>query len=128
MTKTLRKTADCECDYRLADFTPYYLLNSFLPVFWFTYLGVAATYVIVATFFAPAVDQTILVPILYYTLATAFSCLTIACMVMAHMIREYDLHRAMQIMKIPAFVALVFLGLRFLVPVIQYIQIIFVGS
>lgn len=121
-----KSAADAE-SYHL-DFTPYYLLNGILPVFWFTYLGIAATFVVVNVVFEPTITETMWVPILYYTLATAFLALTISCTIMANLIKDFDSHRAVQIMKIPVFVALIFFGLRFLVPTLQYIQALFVGQ
>ena len=121
-----KEVVDAERELGL-DFTPYYLLNGFLPIFWFTYLGVVGTYVVVALFFDASISDTMWVPVIYYALATAFFALAISCVVMARLIKDFDPHRAVQIMKIPVFVAIVVLGLRFFVPVIQYIQTLFVG-
>ncbi len=109
------------------EFTPYYLLNGFLPIFWLTYLGIAGTFVVVSVFFEPSINDTIWVPIIYYVLATAYLGLTIACVVMAHLIRGFNPGRAVQIMKIPVFVATVVFLLRFVIPVIQYLEQLFVG-
>lgn len=104
------------------DFTPYYFLNVFLPIFWFTYLGIAATYVFVSFWFSPAIDDTMWVPIIYYSLSTAFLALSIACTVMAISLQKYDSRRAEEIIKIPMIVAASVLILRFTLPLIDAIQ------
>jgi len=128
MTQRVTKKEAIEIERELAlDFTPYYLLNGFLPIFWFTYLGIVGTYVVVALFFDPSINDTMWVPVIYYALSTAFLALAISCTVMARLVKDFDPHRAVQIMKIPVFVAIVVLGLRFFVPIVQYIQTLFVG-
>ena len=104
------------------DFTPYYFLNVFLPVFWFTYLGVAATYVFASFWLSPALDDSLWIPIVYYSLSTAFLALTIACTVMGVMFRKYDMIKAEEVIKIPMIVAASVLILRFALPLIAAIQ------
>lgn len=108
------------------DFTPYYFLNVFLPVFWFTYLGIAATYVFVSFWLSPALDDSLWVPIIYYSLSTAFLALTIACTVMAIMMQKYDMKRAEEIIKIPMMVAASVLILRFVLPLINAVQVMMI--
>ncbi len=104
------------------DFTPYYFLNVFLPIFWFAYLGVAATYVFVTFWLSPVLNPDLWIPIIYYSLSTAFLALTIACTIMAVMMGGYDVRRAEEIIKIPMIVAASVLVIRFALPVITTIQ------
>lgn len=105
------------------DFMPYYFLNIFLPIFWFTYLGVAGTYVFVSFWMSPALDDSLWIPIIYYSLSTAFLALTIACTVMGVMMQKYDMKKAEEIIKIPMIVAASVLILRFALPLINTIQV-----
>jgi hypothetical protein len=104
------------------DFTPYYFMNVFLPIFWFTYLGIAATYVFVSFWFAPAYDDSLWVPIIFYSLSTAFLALTIACTVMGITLQKYDLRKAEMVIKIPMIVAASVLILRFTIPLVNAMQ------
>ena len=104
------------------DFTPYYFLNVFLPIFWFAYLGVAATYVFATFWLSPLLNTELWVPIIFYSLSTAFLALTISCTIMGVMFREHDLVRAEEIIKIPMIVAASVLVIRFALPVITTIQ------
>jgi hypothetical protein len=104
------------------DFTPYYFLNVFLPIFWFAYLGVAATYVFTTFWLSPLLNTDLWVPIIFYSLSTAFVALTISCTIMGVMFREYDAVRAEEIIKIPMIVAASVLVIRFALPVITTIQ------
>ena len=104
------------------DFTPYYFLNVFLPIFWFAYLGVAATYVFVTFWLSPLLNSDLWVPIIFYSLSTAFLALTIACTVVGVMMSQYDIRRAEEIIKIPMIVAASVLVIRFALPVITTIQ------
>ena len=104
------------------DFTPYYFLNVFLPIFWFAYLGVAATYVFSTFWLSPLLNPDLWIPIIYYSLSTAFLALTIACTVMGVMMGEYDTRRAEEIIKIPMIIAASVLVIRFALPVITIMQ------
>lgn len=104
------------------DFTPYYFMNVFLPIFWFTYLGIAATYVFVSFWVTSMFDDTVWIPIIYYSLSTAFLALTIACTVMGITLQKYDLRKAEMVIKIPMIVAASVIILRFTIPFIGTIQ------
>jgi hypothetical protein len=104
------------------DFTPYYFMNVFLPIFWFTYLGIAATYVFVSFWVTSMFDDTVWIPIIYYSLSTAFLALTIACTVMGITLQKYDLRKAEMVIKIPMIVAASVIILRFTIPFIGTVQ------
>jgi hypothetical protein len=104
------------------DFTPYYFMNVFLPIFWFTYLGVAATYVFVSFWVTSMFDDTVWIPIIFYSLSTAFLALTIACTVMGITLQKYDLRKAEMVIKIPMIVAASVIILRFTLPFIETVQ------
>jgi hypothetical protein len=101
------------------DFTPYYFMNVFLPIFWFTYLGIAATYVVATLLLPSSLDDSIWIPIIFYSLSTAFVALTIACTSMSMTLQKYDLTKAEMVIKVPMVVAACVLLLRFLVPIVQ---------
>ena len=108
------------------DFTPYYYLNATLTFFWLTYLGVAATFVVVSLFFAPTIDDTMWVPIFFYSLSTAYVIFTIGSTIMAKSLRVCDPDRALEIIKLPLFIAAAVLLLRFLIPLLDYLQSLFI--
>jgi quinol-cytochrome oxidoreductase complex cytochrome b subunit len=104
------------------DFTPYYFMNFFLPIFWFAYLGIAATFILVSLLLPPEFDTSIWVPIFYYSLSTAFLALTIACTAVSLTLQKYDLVKAEMVIKVPMIVALCVIVLRFLIPFVDLVR------
>ena len=126
MSMHTHKDVHKEEEVRL-DFTPYYFMNVFLPIFWFTYLGVAATYVFVSFWLTPAFDDAVWIPIIYYSLSTAFLALTIACTVMSIVLQKYDLKKAEMVIKVPMVVAASVIILRFTIPLIDTVRFLMMG-
>jgi hypothetical protein len=107
---------------RRIDFSPYLFMNTFLPIFWFGYLGFAATYVFFTMFLTPAFDATVWATVVFYSLGTAFVVLTIACTVMGIVLERYDVRKAEMVLKVPMVVAACIIILRFLIPSVASIQ------